>query len=267
MYSVSGVFEETNRKRRIRVPAKTEDEAVRYAQKEGLIEPFEVNKVNHDKPTERQIEYATALGISIPIDASSQDVSALISKIVDNDSTPNPGLYDFANKRFHFSKYIGKKSLYDLIFAQLDTKEQIAFFVFSIYRYLSDDRHANLDTSPHREVIYTFAESKLNNESFIKSLKKYRGKDLRFFGKMIINGQEINGASVNTIAYQETSNFLNEKFGLSKTKTKKIIPKDKQTKSQTVKQQVAAAAATDKQGCAPIVLFGLAIPLFLKLFL
>ncbi len=178
---------------------------------DGYQEPFDVEIIPHPKPTERQLGYAKDLGIKLPKEATSEDLSALISRVTDHDDEPNEGLMKYAtNKGFCFSKYIGKKSLYDLIFNKLDLKDRIAFFIFSIYRYLSDDRHANLDTSVHKEKFYSFAEKKVNDNSFLKSIRFYSGADLRYFGTFRVGDYEIEGASTNTISYKTSVSYLKE---------------------------------------------------------
>jgi hypothetical protein len=225
LYEVRGVFSQTKRKRRTIIHAKSSRQATLKATEQGFIEPIEIVEIPHESPTERQITYAIDLGIHIPQDASKEDVSALLSRKLDYDSEPNPGLLEFADERgLFFSKYIGKKILYNKIFRELDIRDRIAFFAFSIYRYLSDDRHANLDTSPFNDKFYLFADQVVTEESFIKSLNRYEGKDLRYFGKAQIleDGYiiETYGGSVNTIAYKKTVKFLNEEFILPETRTR-----------------------------------------------
>jgi hypothetical protein len=213
LYKVSGVFADTKRKRTRTIAAKNENHAKEIMINDGYLEPFEIIEVDFEKPTERQIEYAKDLGIEIPDNATKQDLSALISRHLENDSDPNPELYEFADKRgFLFSKYIGKKALYNLLFNNLEDVDKIAFFAFCVYRYLSEDRHANLDTSPHRDIFYDFANKMVNDESFVRSLNNYSGEDLRYFGKLRIdNNVQIYGGSVNTKAFKTTVSYLKEK--------------------------------------------------------
>ena len=227
-FSIRGINPETGRKKTITlgVPNITTPHDM-VLQHKYLNEPFEIKEIPFELPTERQLAYANGLGIKIPQDACIEDVSALLSRAEDSDSSPNEELIEYAtNKELTFSKYIGKKALYNLVFYKLPELDKIAFFCFSVYRYVSDDRHANLDTSPHRDAFYSFAQQYVGDKKFINSILKYEGKDLRYFGTMQITEDDrtfkVNGGSINTIAYKTVSNFLHEKFNTPLTQTKVI---------------------------------------------
>lgn len=228
-YVGSAVFTETKRKRKVRLKGIAIEEVKQELLLTGYEEPIILEEDAPEPPTEGQLKYARGVGIEIPDDIDREDLSMLLSRYEWNDkSDPNPGLIEFANNRkFDFSPYIGKKILYNLVFRSLEARDKIAFFTFCVYRYLSDDRHANLDTSIHKETFYSFADSKLDDASFINSMNKYEGESLRYFGKMVIeNGDgwktELQGGSTATIVYRETADFLSDKFGLNKMKTTRL---------------------------------------------
>lgn len=208
---MTAIYQETNRKRKRKIDAQSKEQAIKILKKQGYIEPFDVSVTQHRPPTDRQLNYAKDLGITIPGGATLKDVSALIDRKLDYDGEPKQGLIEFAtNRGFLFSMYIGKKELYNLIFRELDTKGRIAFHIFSVYRYLSDDRHANLDTSPHKNKFYAFADKMIQNKSFMNSLNRLEGQDLRFFGRLIVGNIEMDGTSTNTISYKTAVAYLKE---------------------------------------------------------
>lgn len=225
-YKVIGKFHETNRKRTLKIEANSEKHVEYRAINEfGLLLPLEITVIPFDTPTESQLSYAQSLGITIPLAATKDDVSCLISRKADRDSDPNPGLVDFATQRnMFFSEYIGKKRLYNLVFNNLAGNDKTAFFIFSIYRWLSEDRHANLDTHPKKEAFYSFAEQVQTDTSFQKSLLNYQGEDLRFFGTITSTHNGISstysGGSNRTLAYKKASEFLNSTFRTPLSKTK-----------------------------------------------
>lgn len=209
LFKVAGKHIETKRVRTLKINAIDEEDAIELAKNSGLetIESIEV--IPFEPPTERQIEYATDLGITIPDDACKWDVSTLIDRVVERDGTPREELIEFAtNRRLFFSKYIGKSALYNLIFRELPDLDRVAFFVFCVYRHISDDRHANLDTHPYRDRFYEFAENHVKDERFMKSMNRYSGGQLKFFGELTINGWIHTGGSVNTIAFKAARQFL-----------------------------------------------------------
>lgn len=211
-YSVKALYLQTKRKRTVKVEAFDENEVKEQLLLTGFSEPFEITQIPFPEPTEEQIAACRAHGSILPADACQFDASAIISKEIARDSIPNPDLLHFATaKKIKLSYYIGKKALYDVIFYTLENEDKIAFFIFAIYRFTSNDRQANLDSSPHRDIFYEFANSKISDLSFVRSMNKYHGSELRYFGKINVDGYEYTGGSKNTIAYKDSLTFLKEK--------------------------------------------------------
>ncbi len=125
-----------------------------------------------------------------------------------------------------------------------------------MYRWLSEDRHGNLESHKYCDVFYDFAREQLANESFVKSLDKYAGENLRFFGTLrFADGGETQGGSTNTIAYKTCAEFIHARFGTPKTKTATI-------------GKSLGTNATGKSGCMGLIvsLVSLASLIFLVLF-
>ena len=138
------------------------------------------------------------------------------------------GIIAFADERkLGFSKYIGEMSLYNLVFDCLEDVDKIAFFIMSIYKWVANDNQTNLNNHIHRIKFYQFATTLKDDEQFLKSMNKYTGQDLLYFGDMNqSNGILVaNGYSRNTIAYKKVAEYLKKEFGVSKTKNEKISHK------------------------------------------
>jgi hypothetical protein len=228
-YKVTGKNPKTGRKKTVTIDVPNNVEPHTYIMSEvDIDEPLTLTEVPITPPTERQIAYARDIGLSIPYGACKEDVSDLLDRYSERDSDPNPGLLEFASGRqLMFSNCIGKKALYNLVFYSLETVDQIAFFCFCVYRYVSDDRHANLDTSPYRDIFYAFANAHANDTKLIRSIEKYEGSQLRYFGKINTERGEYEGGSINTLAYKSAAEYLRTQFNtpLQKTKTfRKGIP-------------------------------------------
>lgn len=185
-----------------------------------------------DEPaTERQKEYARDLGLVFPDDISKGDISVLLDRKLDGDSSPNPDLMDFAvNRGMQVSPYIGKKALYNEIFATLTGVDRIAFFLFCVYRYCTDDRRGNLDVHPERAVIYKFAESLKDDEQFINSMNGYDGESIRYFGILTYTDSSGKcethyGGRVDTIAYKRAVKLLSQKYNLKNKSGNKTLKK------------------------------------------
>jgi hypothetical protein len=251
-FKAKALFAQTNRMRTVNIVGRSISDVYRTLKKEGFVEPFTVEELFFS-PSEAQLKYAKDLNITVPQSASSDDVSALISKRVDGDSDPNPDLVDYASgKGFVFSNYIGKKTLYNLIFYQLPLEDKIAFFVFSVYRWLSDDRGGNLDKHKHREVFYEFAKKHVSDEKFTNSMLNYSGEDIRFFGTLKwSDGDEHFGGSTSTIAYKTCVDFLRYRLGVQNHISKTITSKTDSSYSKNSKniQTSTKEASGAASGC------------------
>lgn len=216
-YEVRGRHKETHRIRTIRITTMSLEDCKVKAFEQGLMEPLEIMEMPPDKPSERQIEYAVNVGYKVTPEMSVRDVSALLDRYENADSSdPNPELLEYANdKSFNFSNYVGKKALYNIIFDNLIGREKTAFFIFCVYRWLSDDRKANLDKHPYRDRFFGMADILTGNDQFEKSMNKYCGEDIRFFGELIVRNNSSFGGSVNTIAYKTVAEMLSKEFGLN----------------------------------------------------
>lgn len=211
-YKIKAKFLQTNRIRTTTVFAKSEEDAIEKIKREGFGEVVSIEKVFWP-PSDSQVAYARDLGAKVTPDMCKEDLSAIISYRVDSDSAPNPDLIKFADsKDIVFSSYIGKKALYNLILYKLNDLDATAFFIFSIYRYYSNDRQGNLNLSRHKSKFYEFAELVVSNPSLLKSLHdNYRGADLRFFGTLKTSSEvSSSGGSRSTAIFKRAKQFLIE---------------------------------------------------------
>lgn len=211
-YECTGVFAETNRKRTRKIEAFTEDDALEEMKSTGFVEPITVKQIPFDPPSEAQIEACRKYHTIIPDKACKIDVTYIMDREIENDSIPNPDLLRYATEmKITTSYYAGKRNLYCNIFRSLDLRDKIAFFAFCIYRFLSKDRYGNLNHSPHKDLFYSFADTKLSDKSFITSMNRYSGDQLRYFGEYRVgNTVYDNGGSKNTTAYKAVLKFLEE---------------------------------------------------------
>lgn len=98
-FRVVGVNPETGRRNTRRFEARNEDAARAAAVSDGLAEPLEIEVEPMDEPSERQVAYALDLEATLPEGACKEDVSAIISRITDEDEdAPDPGLSLWAHE-------------------------------------------------------------------------------------------------------------------------------------------------------------------------
>lgn len=223
-YLIKAKYIKTKRMRKIEREyhnSYSETDIIQFLKEEGYAEPFTITvNTAYNEPTEAQIEYARDLKIPLHPGLGKYDISCLIDRVLEHCGSPNQGLIDFADEeKLFFSYCIGKKRMYDIVFAQLDTPKAIAFFIFSIYRFLYNDREANLNKSPHRNLFLSFGNEYANDSKFVKSMyDNYIGRDLRYFGAVNIKDSDgcittTYGGSNRTYSYQEAKKYLIKCFG------------------------------------------------------
>lgn len=167
--------------------------------------------------TERQLAYAKDLGISVPPGATKEEVSDLIDARLNNDKAAAPH-YQIIAKRYGVTstRYTGKKNLFDRLYARLAKPgrelDMTAWFVFRVYRELVDGAPDAPVKDPNDGPIQEIARKLLEEAAVVKSMRRYQGRDLVWFGEWTSpNGTVHEGGSNNTIAYKRASTLLREK--------------------------------------------------------
>lgn len=128
-FQVVGINPSTKRKNKRVYEVYFEEDALQCAKNEGLIEPFEITVLPSVPPSERQLEYAKVLEACIPDGACSLDVSAIISRITDNDEKPISNKVACQAQKYglKFSRYHGKAAILKIAEASLSVIEYSNF--------------------------------------------------------------------------------------------------------------------------------------------
>jgi hypothetical protein len=219
-YKISGKSRDSDRKRVITHQGINEISARAHAEGEG-IDVVEIIQLPEETPTERQIEYAVSLGINIPNGATKSELSDLISMAVDKDKPSDARHLQFA--KFYgvdFTRYIGKKLLFDRIQEELikpgNELNMISWFAFWVYRELVSGKiNPELD-DPRNAIFISIAQELVSDEKIIKSVKRYNGRDLIWFGEWTSpSGYLMSGGSIQTMAYKTVSKILRDKLSLT----------------------------------------------------
>lgn len=129
-FRVSGMNASTGRKNTKRYEVRTEEEARAAATADGLGDPMTVEVEQNEGPTEQQVAYALDLKAAIPAGACKADVSAIISRITDEDeAAPDPGLSRWAHDcGVRFSRFVGHDALLGYSFPNFLLPEVILNF-------------------------------------------------------------------------------------------------------------------------------------------
>ncbi len=195
--------------------ATCENEARALAENDGIaIE--NIRCIPEDPPSVRQITFARDLGIILPEGASKVEVTDLISLKVDNDK-PSSELHQSFAKKFgvNFTQYIGKKALFDKIHCSLSAsgkeKELVSWFTFRVYRELVKSQNDVSIDSPDHPVIQNISSELYIDSSILKSIRRYEGRELIWFGEY----KGYKGGSNQTIAYKRVASMLRDKVALN----------------------------------------------------
>jgi hypothetical protein len=198
-------------------------EADRDRRKGRSFKPKRPKKdVEPPPPSDAQLAYAKKVGIRVPQGANQFDVSDLLTNHEERDKLANE-LHRSHAEYFgvEVRPYVGKKTLFNLIFHRLSKKGREAqlaqWFAFRVHRTRtveSDDAGIQSPADPRLvEVGKRLAE----DPRIIKSIRRYQGEDLSFFGTFVSkNGTEYTGGSQSTIAYKETVKALSRIGGMQK---------------------------------------------------
>lgn len=216
-YTFSGKYTKTGKmrtKRHIRIFK--EEDVLSSIEALGYEQPITYSRDIPPSPSDAQMNYLRDLAAErnerVPAALSSSDAAALISRYVDHDRIPNPELFQYADEmHIGVSYYMGKRTLYDVVFAQLKNPDRTAFFIFCIYRDFNHSVSGNLNHCPYKEQFYTFAKFATDDPKFQKSMdENYYGANLRFFGSKYSKalGYSLTGGSRRTYAYKQAKEFL-----------------------------------------------------------
>lgn len=176
----------------------------------------EKNKSN--RPTERQLAFANDLGIDVPSDATSEEVSDLISFQLEKDKPANERHRSIARLYgVKFTKFTGKRQLFEHIFNAVGRptheKELAAWFTYRVYRHLVQGADNVPIDGPDHPTIKQIAVQLVADEAILSSIQRYDAQDLLSFGQWIApDGTLYTGGSKRTAAYEKTVALLKERL-------------------------------------------------------
>ncbi len=255
-FEVIGTGADSGRKRSRVYSAENEEQAKLAAEKDGTL----VDQITELPPapaTERQIEYATDLGLVIPEGISQAELSNLISGSVriEDDSPSTPHDRELAKLYgVDVTERMGKQSVFSVIQHVLAQpgreRELVPWFVFCVYRDLVGPEDAPIK-SPNDLLIQQVAERLEVEEKIVKSIRGYEGNNLVSFGESTApDGYITYGGSNRTLAYKETVSLLRQELQLP-TRQAASSPKPGANRS---KPESASA------GCFSVIVFALIVP-------
>lgn len=193
-YKVKGKYPGTGRIRTVEVVAwdhATEDELLKRV---GLTEPYEIEKIGFNKPTEKQIEYAQNTNVFIPTDATKDDVSIFLTRMEESEPIrqpkANPEILGILIKQLglYIPSYAGNKEM-DAYFRWYGLKtdeDKYAYFAMKVYAQTTGKNYRFMHEAnqSERERFYKFANTYKDNRSFIESYGRYEPEEITITGKI-----------------------------------------------------------------------------------
>ena len=179
-FRVVGVNRETGRKNTRKYEAQSEKEARALAAADGLADPMEISAEQMDVPSERQVAYALDLEATLPEGACKEDVSAIISRITDEDEdAPDPGLSLWAHESgVRFSRFIGARALLGCMMFQMADVEKATLYAYAVYLQENGGRFSDPRKLHAFPVLLRCAEQVAGDPGLMKSLGDRDSSDL-----------------------------------------------------------------------------------------
>ena len=116
-----------------------------------------------------------------------------------------------------FTRYLGKRELFQRIFYKVSRptfeQELCSWFVYRVYRSLTNASDNVPIKGPDDPVVQEIASELMTDDKVVKSMRRYQGEDLIFFGQWTAPDRVVyNGGSKDTIAFQRASELLRAKL-------------------------------------------------------
>lgn len=183
-YKIRGRNNRTKRLCTVRTVALASDDQNVIIKTADLYDIQSCEVVLPDPATERQISYATDLGIVHPEQYSKDDMSCLITRATheeDRDDTipVDQSLAKMAAVHgIYLSVFSGEKRALNALWLQFTEEEKLRFLVFCIHQTHLKKTDYNLEYSPYRDLYERFVRDYRDDQRLLRSLSNYIGSDL-----------------------------------------------------------------------------------------
>lgn len=178
-YCVAGKNENGKKKIAI-VTGVDSQQAIENAAAKGVFPPFDVEIVEHEPPTEQQLECLARNGIVFPDGITKDDAGFILSRAFGEDSEecPEPYLVALANGlKIKFSAFIGAKGLFRSIIYQSNDRDRAALYAYAVRQSMRGQSLGNMLEDSELTAFYTFAEQVVDNPSLLRSLSERSVED------------------------------------------------------------------------------------------
>ena len=180
-FKISGYDKAGKKRYRIRT-GKTSEDALRKVSDDELSPPYDVQKVEPEPATDRQLELLKRHGTSYPPDLLKDAASEMIDRIVDDERRdgPDPYLVTLAAALgTEFSVYVGAEQLFEKMIRQSSDRDRAALYAYAVRQSIRGAAFENMLADPDKDIFYTFADAVVADASLVKSLNGREPSDFR----------------------------------------------------------------------------------------
>lgn len=183
-YKIRGRNNRTKRLCTIRLVAMASDAQDSVIETTDLYNVQSCEVLLPDPATERQVSYATDLGIIHPEQYSKDDMSCLITRATHDEERDDMIPVDqslaklIAEHGIYLSVFCGEKRALNSLWIQFTEEEKLRFLIFCIHQTYLKKTDYNLEQSPYLDLYDRFVRDYRDDQQLHRSLSNYIGSDL-----------------------------------------------------------------------------------------
>lgn len=183
-YKIRGRNNRTKRLCTVRIVALASDDQSVIIKTADLYDVQSCEVVLPDPATERQISYATDLGIVHPERYSKDDMSCLITRATHEENRDDTIPVDQSLAKLaavhgiYLSVFSGEKRALNALWLQFTEEEKLRFLAFCIHQTHLRKTDYNLEYSPYLDLYDRFVRDYHDDPRLLRSLSNYIGSDL-----------------------------------------------------------------------------------------
>lgn len=135
--------------------------------------PIDTSKYKFEPPSQKQLDYAEKLGIEIHPNMTKSDLSAVITKVEDNDmNTPDIGLLQYAQENGESpSPYLGLNNAVAVATRRMKDDELCSFYLYCLYCSQLGKPIDNFNSSPLKDKFRAFGNQLSQDPKTVDSIR------------------------------------------------------------------------------------------------
>ena len=142
-----------------------------------MLEPYTIENEalpQPEPPSDHQINYARDLGIQIPESTTKNDISTMITRVLEEDMQPAAlSLAQYLHDQTGaLSPYESKNTAIGSALYKMNSTEQCAFYAYAVWCRLNGYPLEDLHISPDADLFWTIGQSLSTDEKLLRSVRE-----------------------------------------------------------------------------------------------